>query len=135
MKSRTRNILIFIAALSAVMAFSMYRSYTYNKVAKTLADETLVGTGTPMLLELGAPWCGPCQQMMPVLGELSQSRSEFIVASVNVDEKEGVARDYNVSAIPLLLFLDGQGKVLYRWTGAMTKEQILGKWRELGVVE
>ena len=87
-----------------------------------------------LLLDFYSPNCGPCRQMMPVLSELSKTYPEQLrVAAVNVDEHPEAAERYGVGAIPLLLFLDGEGNELYRQTGFMPKEKIIEKWSQLGV--
>ena len=89
----------------------------------------------PLLLELGSTRCIPCRMMEPVLDQLSKEYSKaFEVKFVDVWLKENVAvaRKHNVQAIPTQIFLDPNGKELWRHVGFMPKEDILAKWKELG---
>ncbi|MDX2378216.1 MAG: thioredoxin domain-containing protein, partial [Acidimicrobiia bacterium] len=55
-----------------------------------------------------APWCGPCRMVAPILEKLSVDLAGAVkVVKVNVDESPTVARRYNASSIPMLLFMRG----------------------------
>ena len=72
--------------------------------------------------------------MAPILEELKKEyagrmRVDFI--DVNTDPK--AAKSYGIKLIPTQLFLDANGKELWRHEGFLSKEDILAKWKELGV--
>jgi thioredoxin 2 len=72
----------------------------------------------PVLIDLWAPWCGPCRMMAPALEELARDRAGRLkVVKLNVDEHPAVAARYQVQGIPLLV-LSRDGKELARLTGA-----------------
>lgn len=88
----------------------------------------------PKLLDLGAGKCIPCKMMAPILEELKKEYAgrmnvEFIDVWVNPD----AAKPYGIEVIPTQIFYDAAGKELFRHVGFFGKEDILGKWRELGV--
>ncbi len=91
--------------------------------------------GIPTLLELGSTECIPCKKMAPILAELSEEYAGvFAVRFIDVYADERAAQAYNVSIIPTQIFLDADGNELFRHTGFLPKEDILTKWRELGVL-
>jgi len=64
----------------------------------------------PVLVDLWAPWCGPCRMVSPVLEQLAAEKAgELKLAKVNADDAPAVARRFEAQAIPTLVVLrDGQ---------------------------
>lgn len=88
----------------------------------------------PRLLDLGATQCIPCKKMAPILEELKREyEGRLDVEFVDVWRIPGAADRYGVQAIPTQIFFDASGRELFRHTGFFAKEEILSKWRELGV--
>lgn len=88
----------------------------------------------PRLLDLGAGRCIPCKQMAPILEELRETyRGRLEVVFLDVWENPDAAGKYGVSTIPTQIFIDAQGKERFRHEGFFSKEDILAKWKELGV--
>ena len=88
----------------------------------------------PKLLDLGAGKCIPCKMMAPILEGLKteyvgRMNVEFIDVWVNPE----AAKPYGIEVIPTQIFYDADGKELFRHVGFFGKEDILGKWKELGV--
>jgi thioredoxin 1 len=88
----------------------------------------------PRLLDLGATTCIPCKKMIPVLEELkTEYEGRLDVEFIDVWRLPGVANQYGVQSIPTQIFFDVSGKELYRHEGFFAKDDILKKWRALGV--
>lgn len=77
--------------------------------ADNLSEVTATGL---TLVDFWADWCGPCHMLEPVLEELEEDfdgQVEF--ASLDVEEQQNLAQEYNVMSIPtLILFKEGVAK-------------------------
>lgn len=71
-------------------------------------NEEVLQVKLPVLADFYADWCGPCRMLRPALEQISEERTDVIVAAVNIDENPELADDYNISSIPcVILFKDG----------------------------
>ena len=78
----------------------------------------------PVLLDMWAAWCGPCQMVAPVVEELAAEMAGRVrVAKLNVDENPLTAARFNVLSIPTLLVLEG-GREVDRIVGVQPKSEI-----------
>jgi thioredoxin 1 len=91
-------------------------------------------TTLPKLLDLGADKCIPCKMMAPILEELkSEYQGRMEVVFIDVWKNPGAGDTYGIQSIPTQIFFDASGKELFRHTGFFGKEDILAKWKELGI--
>ncbi len=89
--------------------------------------EVVIGSGIPVLVDLWAPWCGPCRQVSPVLEKLAATFAGRIkLVKVNVDESPQTSMRFDVKGIPTLLVMKGD-RVIARQTGA-APEPHLREW-------
>src|SRR4051794_26405376 len=88
-------------------------------------DEVLGSADTPVLVEFGATWCGPCKMMEPVLAQLAdEQEGRVLVATIDIDDTLNTSRRFEVMAAPtLMVFVDG--RVERRLVGARGKRQLL----------
>ncbi len=150
MNKTTRIIIIIAVVAAAALTFVAKRNKEAQPAAPneaaaatTLAKPTeangspAVAATTaklPRLVDLGATKCIPCKLMAPVLEELKKEFAgkmevEFIDVWVNPD----AGKPYDIEVIPTQIFFDASGKELFRHVGFFAKEDILTKWKELGV--
>jgi thioredoxin 2 len=93
-----------------------------------IVDEATI----PVLVDLWAPWCGPCRLVSPALERLARSYAgELKLVKVNVDEAPDVSRRFAVQGIPTLV-LTHNGDVVARQVGA-APESKLREWLEQGL--
>ena len=85
-------------------------------------------------MDLGAAKCIPCKMMAPILEDLKKGyEGRMDVEFIDVWKSPDSGKDYGVKIIPTQIFYSAEGKELFRHEGFLGKEDILAKWKELGV--
>jgi len=79
-------------------------------VTDTSFDAEVLKSGTPVLVDFWAPWCGPCRAVGPTVDAIAKEFSGRVkVVKLNTDEEQQVAIKYGVVNIPtLMLFKNGE---------------------------
>lgn len=89
--------------------------------------EIVEESAIPVLIDLWAPWCGPCRMVSPTLETLARQMAGRVkLVKVNVDEAPNVARRFSVQGIPTLVVMKKKQE-LARQTGA-APEPVLRDW-------
>jgi thioredoxin 2 len=79
----------------------------------------------PALLDMWAPWCGPCRMIAPVIDQLAaEMAGRLRVGKLNVDENPVTAQRFDIRGIPALLILK-QGREIDRIVGVQPKSEIV----------
>jgi thioredoxin 2 len=90
-------------------------------------DQTITTSSLPVLVDLWAPWCGPCRSVAPALEDLARTRAGSLrVVKVNVDEEPTVSGRLGVQGIPTMV-LYHHGIEVARQVGALPAAKI-GQW-------
>ena len=77
-----------------------------------------------VLVDLWAPWCGPCRFVSPILEQLAADfPGRLKVVKVNVDDNPRLAQQFDARSIPTMIVLQG-GRVVDRIVGAMQKQDL-----------
>jgi thioredoxin 1 len=72
--------------------------------------------------------------MEPILEELAEEYADkFETVFIDIAQNEEAKEEYSVRVIPTQVFFDAEGNELFRHEGFFSKEDILAKWRELGI--
>jgi thioredoxin 2 len=88
----------------------------------TFADEA--NAAVTVLVDLWAPWCGPCRFVGPILEQLAHEYAGRLkVVKVNVDENPALSAHFQASSIPTLMVLQG-GRPVDRIVGALPKSEL-----------
>ncbi len=91
-------------------------------------EQEVLKSTAPVLVHFGAPWCGPCRMIEPLLSRFqSEFGTSLKLIGINADENLKLASHYRITTLPTLLLFEG-GKVLHRMEG-MYKRELL--WDEL----
>lgn len=86
--------------------------------------QVITSSALPILVDLWAPWCGPCRTVAPALEHIAQQRAGSLrVVKVNVDLEPGISANLGVQGIPTMV-LYNQGVEVARQVGALPAHSI-----------
>lgn len=78
------------------------------EVNKDNFESEVLKSDLPVLADFNAEWCGPCKMLKPMLDELAEEREDVKIVSINIDDEDELAEEYEVSSIPcVVLFKNG----------------------------
>ena len=84
---------------------------------------------TPILIDVWAPWCGPCKTMKPILSDVAKTLGEDVrVATVYVDEEPALAEMAGIRSIPTLVVIKNL-KVIDAVSGVIPATQLVQRVR------
>lgn len=94
------------------------------KIVQKDEFEKIINESKPTIVDFFATWCGPCKMLSPILEKVEEdSKGEFNIVKIDVDESYDVAKKYGIMSVPtLIIFKDGdeQEKIV----GLRQKNQI-----------
>ena len=87
-------------------------------------QKEVVESDKPVLVDLWAPWCGPCKMIEPIVEELANEYDgKMVFARLNVDEAPQVSMQYRIRSIPTILFFK-DGQIADTVVGAVPKREL-----------
>lgn len=90
-------------------------------------EQEINNSPLPVVLDVYATWCGPCQQMAPIFEELEKelgSKCKFL--KLNVDEAREISIQYGITSVPTFVFIKN-GEIKHKETGYMNKNDLRSK--------
>lgn len=98
---------------------------TFKSKVFDMTQDTPVFIGDkPTIVDFTATWCGPCRALAPILEELAvEYKGKVNVYKIDVDNASEIAKAFNISAIPAVLFIPADGEPVMK-VGLRKKEEM-----------
>jgi thioredoxin 1 len=126
--------IVAVLGVAIIVAVVVRQNKSGGQLTAELGPDQLTGKGRPVLIDLGADTCIPCKLMAPILESLKTEYAGVLdVHFLNLNENPGAADLYGIRVMPTQIFYDASGKERFRHESFFSKEDILAKWKELGV--
>jgi len=97
------------------------------KVTDATFEAEVIKSGTPVLVDFWAEWCGPCKALAPAVRQVAKLYDgKLKVGKLDVDSNVNTTMQFQVMGLPtLILFKDG--KAVERITGLISKDKLIAK--------
>ena len=87
---------------------------------------TIIASGTPVLVDFFAEWCGPCKVQSPILVDIARElKGKVKVIKIDVDRNPEIAGRYQIRGVPTLILFKN-GHIIWRQSGVADKSNLSG---------
>ena len=87
-------------------------------------EADVLQSGTPVLVDYWAEWCGPCKMIAPILDDVASAyEGKLTIAKMNVDENREIPAKFGIRGIPTLMIFKN-GELAATKVGALAKAQL-----------
>lgn len=88
-------------------------------------EQEVLASSLPVLVHFGAPWCGPCRLVEPLLQRFQNEWGKrFKLVGINADENLKLSSSYQIRTLPTILLFE-RGKVIHRLEGLYKRDDLL----------
>lgn len=99
-------------------------------ITKENVEKEISQSKLPVVVDVYATWCGPCQQMAPIFDELEKEMVDKVkFAKLNVDEARELSIQYGVTSVPTFVFIKNN-EIKHKEVGYMNKDDLKTKIEE-----
>lgn len=89
-------------------------------------NDNVINSEKITLVDIWAPWCGPCRQLTPIIEKIKNEHPEYNICKLNADDNRELVISLGVRNIPTcILFKDG--KIVDKFVGVLPEADILYK--------
>lgn len=88
-------------------------------------EEQVMKSKVPVFVDFWAPWCGPCQSMLPIIEEIGKEYEEdaIKIAKLNIDDNKAVPGQYGIMSVPTFMIFKN-GEIIDQFVGAQSKDSL-----------
>ena len=140
-KENIIKIIIVVLIVLSVIGIFIYKNSTnkemnINKQESQKTEDVNIYSQEeklPKLIEFGSTTCEPCKIMEPIIASVKEKyKGKVNVEFINVYKDYELTSKYNIRTIPTQIFLDSEGKLIYRHEGVLYENEIIEKLGEMG---